>query len=262
MKTLMSLLYDIEQGKPINFSRLVSLLPDGIDWQELFEPKPFGKKAYIVTIKDSAAFDALLSSIVPPKNREAAAVSSFYDTHDLSCASGYLLVYPACTRKLTPVTVINLVRQPPPFECATKAVLIENQDCFFNWEILCQSFDKQIDIQTCDMILTSGNKIQAKLYLSMLNQYAELYCMFDYDWAGFSNAAHIQKKSTAKVEFLLPDDLSNMTSLFKKKPENQAHFIKLLDATKNLKYNVLHEVLVKTLCHMEQEALLTQREIR
>ena len=80
--------------------------------------------------------------------------------------------------------------------------------------------------------------------------------MFDYDLAGLRTMRALRNKYAADTYYLLPDDISAMSDLFKFQPKETQHFLSMLTLCKEEGLFDLAAVIQQTKAFMEQEALL------
>lgn len=257
MKQLLYLLERINEGQPVNFDRLKTMLPDGIFWYEIFEPELISKKKYHVEVIDDEAFLNLLSEISVPKSRSDAATQKFYTTHDVNCESVYFLAYPkAEDRQLTAMSIIKDKVIDCNFIQASSCILIENQDCFFRWKEFTSFFLKQLTLDDCDVYFSSGSKVLHTKMIQYLSNYNKIFCLFDYDLAGISISEHLNKK-IGRVKYLTPDNIKDMDHLFNFKPESIEEYISMLNKTQEMGLNDLNEIIKSKKHFMEQEGILS-----
>ena len=105
--SLHTLLQKISDNKPVNFERLITLLPPQYKWSDLFTITQANKKQYQVTIKDQAAFNTLIELATPAQSRASAAAHLLQSSHAVTCDSAYMLCFPALpvSSKTVPVIV-------------------------------------------------------------------------------------------------------------------------------------------------------------
>jgi hypothetical protein len=284
--SLYQLLDAIRQGKPINSGSLYKALPDHINTKEIFgEHEMVAKNKYIVEIVDQQRFEALLAQSRAPTTRAEAASHTLQSSHYVACDSSYMLCFPVNSyvssldnlfkqKKLTNtdapepkfeniqrrnlLTVATIRRQilPMLFKPAKHAILIENQDCFFDWETLIQHFVSTLNESECDIYFAGGKRVLNTAFAPFLSKYDTLYCAFDYDLDGLKMARSLIRMNYADTRVLLPDNLVGLHSLFTFKPTSTKRFLESLEVCEDMNLLKLHEVISETQHFMEQEALL------
>jgi len=267
--TLHQLLLNIQQGKPVNFASVCKKLPKSHTWQSLFSPEPVGNNKHLVSIIDRAAFALLVQQSKRASTREDAAIHNFASSHDIKCSSAYMLCFPAnmphlrkshlkqAPRILSAVAVTNDFILPLPFKPAPNAILIENQDCFFEWRRLLEHYEDQIDLSDSDIYFSAGSRILNKSFAGLLKKYSYIDCAFDYDFAGLETAVLLHQRRYAELQFLVPGNLSQMHNLFKFKANSTKDVVNMIRLCEQLDMPELAAIISETRHFMEQEALLT-----
>lgn len=283
--TLLKLLTNIQEGKPINVDSLLKVLPGNINWRTIFDANDkVAKNRYKVGILDPQAFALLLEQSQPPKTRSEAASHAIHSSHYVGCDSAYMLCYPASNelslyvpsahsvavaqsttaiqsslRDRHLLTVASTNNQPLPslFAPAKHAILIENQDCFFEWQRFMRHFRLSVDCSQCDVFYAGGKRILNSAFAPFLGQYENMYCAFDYDLDGLKIAKSLISKNYANTQILVPDELQSITTLFSFQPRKLETLLEAVSLSKAMGLIQLSEVIASTQHFMEQEALLT-----
>jgi hypothetical protein len=285
--SLHQLLYAISQGKAINLDSLHKALPSNVSPKDIFgENELVAKNKYIVSIVDRQRFDNLLAQSKAPATRAQAASHSLQSSHYVACDSAYMLCFPLHSavsatqsafklnnlanakssaqenkiflpRTLLSVASVRTQALPALFTPAKHAILIENQDCFFDWQKLICHFAETVNIGECDIYFAGGKRILNPAFAPFLMQYDNLYCAFDYDLDGLKMARSLITKQYADTKVLLPDTLSNLHTLFTFKPSSTQSFLESLKICKDMSLFDLNTVISATQHFMEQEALLS-----
>ena len=264
---LAQLLQKVAQQQPINFKLLVDSLPTHINWNDLFSVEQTAKNRHRVSIKNHTAFEALLRQSLPPSSRSEAAAHHYASSHDIKCDSAYLLCLPATLRTansqlsdiLANVKVVMTQynkMQPLSFKPFETAILIENQDCFFQFDRLLSHYAKQIDISHSDIYFSAGSRILNDAFSELLSQYNTRMCLFDYDLAGLDIMRTLRNKYDGETRYVLPDNILTMQQLFTFFPKETKHLSNMLDLCKQESLHDLTHVITQTKMFMEQEALL------
>lgn len=276
--SLIKLLTKIQQGKPINVDSLRKAMPNNIDWRDMFDASQMvANNKYKVTVIDNKKFSVLLEQSQLPASRAQAARHKFVSSHSVACDSAYMLCFPvqsdmalghnnsnasgalganALARNLLSVASVNKQALPSLFISAKNAILIENQDCFFQWQAFTSHFQSSIDIHECDVFFAGGKRILNNAFAPFLQQYEHLYCAFDYDLDGLKMAQNLVSKAHTKTYILLPDTLNRLSSLFVFEPQNLTKLIDAQRICKEMGLIELHNIFSTTKHFMEQEALL------
>lgn len=276
--SLNKLLINIQQGKPINVDSLRKAMPVNVDWRDIFDASQMvAKNKFKVTVIDSKRFSVLLSQSQLPASRAEAARHTFVSSHRVSCDSAYMLCFPAqsvinldhknskagntksadaLARNLLSVASVNKQALPSLFVAAKNAILIENQDCFFQWQAFTSHFQSSIDIHECDVFFAGGKRILNAAFAPFLQQYEHIYCAFDYDLDGLKMAQNVVSKAYTKTHIVLPDKLNSLAGLFVFEPQNLTKLIEAQRICKEMGLVELHNIFSTTKHFMEQEALL------
>lgn len=287
--SLYQLLYAISQGKPINLDSLHKALPKNIKANDIFGSNEMvAKNKYILNIIDQTKFDMLMAQSKAPITRIEAASHALQSSHYIACDSAYMLCFPVRvegfelserddvtatnsnsstknikslkSRTLMPVASVRSHILPMQFTPAKSAILIENQDCFFDWQRLLQHFSSSVNVDECDIYFAGGKRILNPALAPFLRQYESLYCAFDYDLDGLKIARSLLNKHYADTQILIPDKLNQLSTLFTFKPASTQRFLDSLQQCDDMNLPVLREVISTTQHFMEQEALLSVTE--
>jgi hypothetical protein len=216
------------------------------------------KNRYIVNITDQSRFDELLEQSKAPTNRIEAATHALQSSHYIACDSAYMLCFPvSSSRVLLPVACVRSQALPMQFRPAKYAVLIENQDCFFDWQLLMRHFASSVNVSECDIYFAGGKRILNPAMAQFLKQYETLYCAFDYDLDGLKMACSLITKQYAITHVLIPDRLTELSGLFTFKPASTERFLESLKQCEQMNLPDLRQVISTTQHFMEQEALLS-----
>ncbi len=264
---LTTLLLSIQQKKTVNFAQVIKKLPSTIHWQSLFSAELVAKNKHLVSILDAEAFETLLHHSQLAITRSQAASHLYESSHSVNCDSAYLLCFPVPTsilgkqmidRDLTVAAVSQNKMLPLPFaKYAKHAILIENQDCFFQWQTLLSHFAQSIDLAHSDIYFSAGSRVLNPAFAELLSAYNSINCVFDYDLAGLQMTKVLTQRQYAPVRFLIPDTLNQYQSLFTFKPRSTKDIVTMIAICKQMALGELATIVAKQKCFMEQEALLT-----
>jgi hypothetical protein len=284
--SLYQLLYNISQGKPINLDSLHKALPKNIKANDIFgNNEMVAKNKYILNVIDQTKFDVLLAQSKAPVTRTEAASHVLQSSHYIACDSAYMLSFPVhaecfdelepddataisynssttnikslSSRTLMPVASVRSHILPMQFTPAKSAILVENQDCFFDWQRLMRHFSSSVNAGECDIYFAGGKRILNPALAPFLRQYESLYCAFDYDLDGLKIAKSLLNKQYADTQILIPDKLTQLSTLFTFKPASTQRFLDSLQQCDDMNLPELREVISATQHFMEQEALLS-----
>lgn len=272
---LHTLLHNIKHNKPVNFDQVVKRMPSYVDWRRVFFVELCGKNKHSVEIIDHGLFDLLVKENELPLNRAHAASLVQSSSHDVKCDSAYMLCFPAPPlqmeaedtanskletmkeRTLSAVAVSQKVALPMSFKPAKHAILIENQDCFFQFSAFIQHYRGLLDLSNSDIYFSGGSRILNEDLRLVLVQYAHIKCLFDYDLAGLKTAQLLVSKGYHNVEYLLPNNLKNYASLFTFVPPSPASLSAMLNLCETQNLSALAHIISRNKRFMEQEAMLT-----
>ncbi|MFT7504998.1 MAG: hypothetical protein ACI8ZZ_000816 [Gammaproteobacteria bacterium] len=266
---LHTLLQKIKSNQPVNFDQVVKFMPTYIDWNSIFRVSLSGKNKHSVNIINDALFDILLKQSLQPQTRAHAASLTISSSHDHKCDSAYMLCFPVAnnshadvssttTRTLTAMAVSQKVLLPLPFKPAKQAILIENQDCFFQWPAFMAHYRDLVNLPQSDIFFAGGSRILNDAFHPILTQYIHIKCLFDYDLAGLKMAYLLrQKKDYQDVEYVVPTNLSIYAALFTFLPPSAASLSAMLSLCDKYQMHSLRNVIQVRKRFMEQEAMLT-----
>lgn len=265
---LLKYLQNVQQGKAVNYQKLLTLLPPAFYQRrtELFKVKASGAGKWQVSIADQALFDSLLQSALAPADRVTASLQG--DSHQVPTSHCYLLMYHAACPLPRPDLVLasgsahgdgqaqlSLGFLPKPI-----LLLIENEENFFRHtqvlalcaRMLAQSFA----LDSCDVALAAGSRIGSALLAPLLSGYQQIYCAFDFDSAGLEIFDHLQKRYGDKVRFVVPPDLSPWLDGFRAEPKHTAQLQRAVELADQHKLFGLAQALLSKKRFLEQEVLL------
>jgi hypothetical protein len=272
------LLQKIKDKKPVNFDQVVKYLPAYINWNSIFKVELSDKNKHCVDITDRAAFDILFKQSLQPETRSHAASSTISSSHDVKCDSAYMLCFPAlspnndnavdtkdsennATRMLSALAISQNALLPLPFKPAQQAILIENQDCFFQWRAFIAHYKDLVDLPESDIFFAGGSRVLNPGLHPILRQYRHIKCLFDYDLAGLKTAhllqQTLQKIGLQSIAYLVPNDLSPYESLFTFLPQSAASLAAMLRLCDSYQLYELKNMIQTRKRFMEQEAMLT-----
>lgn len=259
---LHALLQKIKAGKDVNFDQVVKYMPSNRDWSSVFTVEVSGKNKHKVKVKNESVFNSLLVQSAPIANRAMAAKSSLVSSHVLQCESAYMLCFTdVCSDNPLPSLQVAAVSQhkllPLNFTPAKQAILIENQDCFFQWPKLLTHYQGLINISESDIYFSGGTRVLNEMLRPILSQYEHVKCLFDFDLAGLQMALSLQRMGYENVEYVTPTNLVNYADLFTFKPQSSASLLSMLTLCEQNNMHDLGEVIKHQKHFMEQEALLT-----
>jgi hypothetical protein len=267
---LLKYLQNVQQGKTVNYQKLLALLPPAFYQRrtELFKVKASGAGKWQVSIADAALFAQLLQSAGAPADRITASLQG--DSHRVQTSHCYLLVYHALCRGPRPDVVLGRGStdgdgQPElslGFSAKSSLLLIENEENFFRYSqvlALCSSMLVQpFSLEHCDVALAAGSRIGSALLSPLLNQYQQIYCAFDFDSAGLEVFDHLHKRYGAKVRFVVPPDLTPWLSDFRAEPKTATQLQRALDLADQHQLFGLAQAFLHKKRFLEQEIFLRQ----
>lgn len=254
----------IEAGEPINFSRLLSLLPSSLqnNYRAYFSFELVSPQRWIVQC-DESVINELKTIAEIPSNRIAAAVKG--DSHKVAVSYGYVLIYHEGIKDSRPeVVYFESEAFIQPHSPKTNLILIENEENFFRWRDMLTVFNKMSDynysIENTDICLGSGNRCSSPLLVSWLTQYESILCAFDYDAKGLEMYQSLNTKLGNKVKFFMPEAFEALSSLFRMKPKDIKQLNKAVVLAHKMKFDRLADTFMSTRRFMEQESLLMEYE--
>lgn len=266
---LLKYLQNVQQGKAVNYQKLLALLPPAFYQRrtELFKVKASGAGKWQVSIADAALFDALLQSAQAPADRVTASMQG--DSHRVQTSHCYLLVYHAgCSgprpdlvlasgsAEGTGQAVLNIGFTPKP-----TLLLIENEENFFRYSqvlSLCrQMLVQPFDLAHGDVALAAGSRIGSALLSPLLAGYQQIFCAFDFDSAGLEVFDHLVKRYGDKVRFVVPPDLTPWLAGFRAEPKSAVQLQRAVELADQHQLYGLAQALLTTKRFLEQEVLLS-----
>lgn len=263
--TLNEMLLKIREGVPINFKHLTTKLPTSYKWNRVFNPQLVSNNKYLVEVLDRDLFEQLLVDSVLPENRAQAARHVIKSSHSVKCDTAFKLIYPnGHIFESAQPQVITCTDEQSNFECFTltsQAILIENQDCFFQYPAFLKRFENQLNTNKYDIIFSAGKQILDKRFTDFLSNYQQISCLFDYDLAGLSIFHSLKLSVNQNSEYLLPDSLSQSACLFTMKPNNTRDLLSAIKLSTALGLEGLASIFETKKCFMEQEALLKCKKL-
>lgn len=259
-------LQQIKDGKSVQYSKMLQLLPPGFYQRraELFKVRVVGAGKWQVSIVDAALFEQLWQSALEPASRQIASLQG--DSHRANTSHSYLLLYHQGLTDARPDLVlaqsrldgsVQLLQNFQPKKCL---LLIENEENFFRYpevaalaqQMLLQDFS----LMQCDIALASGSRIGSALLQPFLAQYKDIYCAFDYDAAGLETFDLLQKKWGDNVKLVVAPDLTPWLAGFIHPPKQPQQFVKALQLAEKHRLFGLVDAFSKTKNFLEQEVLL------
>lgn len=264
-------LQQIKEGKAVQYSKMLQLLPPGFYQRraELFKVRVVGAGKWQVTIVDTALFEQLWQSALEPASRQIASLQG--DSHRANTSHSYLLLYHQGLTDARPDLVlaqsqndgtVQLLQNFQPKKCL---LLIENEENFFRHQevsnLAQQMLVHDFSLASCDIALASGSRIGSALLQPFLAQYQGIYCAFDYDAAGLETFDLLQKKWGDKVRLVVAPDLTPWLAGFihpSKQPQQLAKALQL--AEKHQLFGLV-DAFRKSKNFLEQEVLLKGAEL-
>ncbi|NOQ94790.1 MAG: hypothetical protein GQ547_09185 [Methylophaga sp.] len=254
----------IKEGKPINFTRFISLLPSAYSKQkrELFDATLQSPQKWLISCSPEV-LDKLEQLAKKPINRLEATVMG--DSHRVSVSSGFLLVYHQGLNDNRPdVVYLEQENYLQGFEPKKRLLIVENEENFFLPTLMLKLaglFTKQtIDLSNTDIVLGSGLRATSKLALVWYRQYSHILCAFDYDLAGLKMYKTLKTHIDDRVNFLQPQDYKQYGAYFKMKPKSHQQLIDFIVMAEQLGFLELSETVKKQRKFMEQEMLLMEMD--
>lgn len=275
---LQKLLAHIEAGKPVNYQKLLSLLPPAFQAQkqQLFRVKASGAGKWQVTIADPALFAALKQSAHAPQDRIIASFQGNSHAHPTS--QSYVLVYHQQHWQLQQTAMDSGMPVRPDvvvcqgvasgdvqiaqgFASKDNLLLIENEESFFRLEAVFRAATamttEPYSLARWDVALAAGSRIGGALLQPFLAHYSRIVCAFDYDAAALELVDLLRARLGSRVELLLPPDLSPWQALFKVEPKQNASLQKAIMLADKHGWIDLAETFRQRKRFLEQELLLT-----
>jgi len=213
---LQKLLLHIEQGKPVNYQKLLQLLPPAFyqQRQQLFKVNSRGAGKWQVQVADAGLFAELKQSAATPADRITASWQG--DSHQAPTSHSYLLVFhdqlPHGRPDLVLASGNTSVQLSYGFQAKPTLILIENEENFFAWRqvltLTGQMLAQPFTLAQCDVALAAGSRIGSALLTPFLQQYQQIFCAFDFDAAGLEIFDHLHKRYGTKVTLVCPPDLT------------------------------------------------------
>jgi hypothetical protein len=213
---LQKMLLHIEQGKPVNYQKLLQLLPPAFyqQRQQLFKVNSRGAGKWQVQVADAALFAQLKQSALAPADRITASWQG--DSHQAPTSHSFLLVYHDQLSHDRPDLVLaaggNTVSLSYDFTAKPALVLIENEENFFAYSqvlrLSSQMLAKPFSLSCCDVALAAGSRIGSALLTPFLQQYQQIWCAFDFDAAGLEIFDHLHKRYGTAVQLVCPPELT------------------------------------------------------
>lgn len=237
---LAKLLQQIEQGKPVNYHKLLQLLPPVFYQQRsvLFKVNSRGAGKWQVQIADPTLFALLKQSAQAPQDRVTASLQG--DSHQVSTSHCFLLLYHAALTHDRPDVLLaggggSEISLSYGFDCKTRLLLIENEENFFAYpkvlQLCSQMLAQPFSLADTDVALAAGSRIGSALLTPFLQQYQQIWCAFDFDAAGLEIFDHLHKRYGTAVQLVCPPDVSPWQSGFRSiaKPAQLAKAIMLAE---------------------------------
>lgn len=259
-------LQQIVAGKPINYQKMLALLPPAFYQQrnELFKVKASGAGKWQVQIADPERFQALMHSALQPKDRITASQQG--DSHQAATSACYLLVYHQAAALPRPDLVLaqgqldGRVELSCGFTPKSTLVLVENEENFFRYPqvlALGQQMQAQpLSLANVDVALAAGSRIGSALLSPFLLQYSQIWCAFDFDAAALELFDHLSKRYSSRLQFLTAPDLSPWLRRFQAQPKSPAQLEKAIMLARSHRLEGLADAFHITKHFMEQEVLL------
>lgn len=211
---LASYLQAIKAGKLMNFSALVkeltkkSVPQSTID--RCFMAELLKQQKYRVHIVDEVGFNELYERFFSDaiNSRTAAALAG--NSHRTKVSGSYLLL-----RRSQHTQPVVVWFEGGSFHCPVVqsriAILVENLENYISIDqlpILLNRCGISIDINQADIIYASGNRVTNKLHQPFLQQYKQIFCLFDVDLGALKmyQSLHLLLSST-ELRFLYPLDI-------------------------------------------------------
>lgn len=275
---LLKLLAQIEAGKPVNYQKLISLLPPAFQQQkqQLFRVKVTGAGKWQVSIADHALFAQLKHSAEQPADRITASLQG--NSHAQLTSQSYLLVYTEHSQQaqansaqpalpLRPDVVLcqgqtdGQVIVSKAFSAKSKVLLIENEENFFRFDAVlrhCQTMlAMPLSLADCDVVLAAGSRIGGALLQPFLTQYTDIYCAFDYDSAALELVDVLITRYGRRVQLVVAPDVTPWRELFRVTPKQDAQLQKAIQLAEKHGWFGLAQMFRQRKCFLEQEVLLS-----
>ena len=259
-------LQQIVQGKPVNYQKLLGLLPPAFYQQrnQIFKVRSSGAGKWQVQVADPALFAALVASAEQPKDRITASLQG--DSHRAITSHSYLLLYHQHAPLPRPDLVLchgqsdGRVAMSYGFIAKSQLVLIENEENFFRYQQVLrlgeQMQARHWDLTVMDVALASGSRIGSALLQEFLMQYEQIWCAFDFDTAALELFDHLVKRYGNRLRFLTPPNLQPWYSKFQATVKSPDQLNKAITLAKQHELHGLAEAFRHTKHFLEQEVLL------
>ncbi len=265
---LVKYLQQIAAGKPVNYQKLLGLLPPAFYQQrnELFRVRASGAGKWQVQIADAELFAALMVSAEQPKDRITASQQG--DSHRATTSASFLLIYHQQAAFPRPDVVLaqgqtdGTVRLSYGFTPKRRLLLVENEENFFRYQQvlplgkLMQATEFSLD--NMDIALAAGSRVGSALLQPFLSQYQQIWCAFDYDAAALELYDHLAKRYGRSLQFLAAPDLSPWYAKFQALPKTPAQLVKAVELARLHRLDGLAEAFLVTKHFLEQEVLLAE----
>lgn len=275
---LLKLLSHIEAGKPVNYQKLLSLLPPAFQQQkqQLFRVKVTGPGKWQVNIADHALFAQLKQSAQQPADRITASLQG--DSHAQLTSQSYLLLYTQQTLAAQSDSAATHVPCRPEvvlcqgqsdgqvmvsqgFAAKSTLLLIENEENFFRFPAVLQLCQRMLalplSLDNCDVALAAGSRIGGALLQPFLAQYQHIYCAFDYDSAALELVDLLIGRYGPRVQLVVAPDVTPWHALFRVTPKHHTQLQKAIVLAEKHGWFGLAEMFRQRQCFLEQEVLLT-----
>ncbi len=263
---LVKYLQQIANGKPVNYQKMLGLLPPAFYQQrnQIFKVRSSGAGKWQVQVADPALFAALVASANQPKDRITASLQG--DSHRAITSHSYLLLYHQQAPLPRPDLVLchgqndGAVAISYGFVAKPQLVLIENEENFFRYQQVLQLGQQMQaqhwDLSVTDVALASGSRIGSALLQEFLMQYEQIWCAFDFDAAALELYDHLAKRYGDKLRFLAPPDLQPWYSKFQASVKSVEQLNKAMALAQQHELHGLAEAFRQTRHFLEQEVLL------
>jgi hypothetical protein len=265
-RMLVKYLQQITEGKPVNYQKLLALLPPAFYQQrkELFRVRASGAGKWQVQIADASLFAALVQSAAQPKDRITASQQG--DSHRATTSASYLLMYHQLSALPRPDIVLaqgqsdGAVALSYGFTPKKILLLIENEENFFRYpQVLALGELMQateFSLANVDVALAAGSRVGSALLQPFFSQYQQIWCAFDYDAAALELFDHLAKRYGSRLRFLTAPDLTPWHAKFQALPKNPSQLNKAVELARLHRLDGLADAFLATKHFMEQEVLL------
>lgn len=256
-------LQKIVHGQPINYEAFLKKLPEPFRGRhrEIFATEKVQTNRWLVTVLDEAEFALLQNFVAAPVSRVDAARKGNAHRHGTDVS--FLLAYHHGVASSRPdVVVIDGDSADMGFPRASCVLVVENERNFYCYRQMLtfasEGLGRPLELQTCDVVLGGGNRVNRAVVLEWLGGYDQVLCAFDYDAGGLQMFATVSAALGTKARFIQPTDWQPWLAQFQRTPDSTERFTKALSLAEDLGFVSLAQAFRATGKFMEQEVILDE----